>query len=249
MQDQVRHLETAQDGMSAASARWARLHAEPPPAVAIDRLRLDLQVASAEYDYREAARSEQVAVYALASDPSLEQDVLRSLSAGRQAGMSQAVDGVRAVWRLAGYTDVSTIRPRRTRRFAAAEPVDTLLRYYKAAAARVGIDWTYLAAINYIESGFGRNPGRSSAGALGPMQFLPSTWAQYGGGGDVMDPHDAIEGAATFLRRNGAPADYDRALLHYNPDTDYAAAVQGFAAAMRADPTWLNRLYCWSTYG
>ena len=235
--------------MSSAAATSARLRAGPAPTVAIDRLRLDLQIAAADYDYREAARSEQVGVYALASDPSLEQTVLRSLPAKRQAGMSQAVDAVRALWRLAGYTDVSTIRPRRTRRFAAAEPVDTLLGYYKAAAARVGIDWTYLAAINYVESGFGRNPGQSAAGALGPMQFLPSTWAQYGGGGDVMDPHDAIEGAATFLRRNGAPGDYDKALLHYNPDTNYAAAVRSFAGAIRADPSWLNRLYCWSTYG
>jgi membrane-bound lytic murein transglycosylase B len=235
--------------MSSSAARAARLRETVAPEVAIDRLRLDLEIAAADYDYRNAARSEQVAVYALASDPNLEQDVLRRLPGPRQAGLSQAVEAVRAIWRLAGYTDVSTVRPRRTRRFAAAEPVDSLLGYYKAAAARTGIDWTYLAAINYVESGFGRNPGRSVAGALGPMQFLPSTWAQYGGGGDVMDPHDAIEGAATFLRRNGAPGDYDRALLRYNPDTNYAAAVQSFAAAIRAEPTWLNRLYCWSTYG
>jgi soluble lytic murein transglycosylase-like protein len=235
--------------MRAAAARSERLRGSPPPTVAIDRLRLDLQIADADYAYREAARSEQVAVYAMAADPSLQREVLRRLPSNRQAGMAQAADGVRGIMRLAGISDSSLARPRRTRRFADAEPVGALLGYYKAAAARTGIDWTYLAAINHIESGFGRNSGSSSAGAQGPMQFLPATWAQYGGGGDVMSPHDSIEAAATFLRRNGAPGDYDRALLRYNRDTDYVAAVRGFSGAMQADPSWLDRIYCWNTYG
>jgi membrane-bound lytic murein transglycosylase B len=247
-QEQARRIVTGQDSMSTAASRADRLRRSPAPAVAIDRLRLDLQIADSEYAYRDAARSEQLAVYALAADSTLEQDVLHRLPSHRQAGISQAADGVRAIWRLAGITDFNLARVRRTKRFADAEPVDALLRYYRAAAARTGIDWTYLAAINYIESNFGRS-GTSSAGAVGPMQFLPATWQEYGAGGDVMSPHDSIEAAATFLRRNGAPADYGRALLHYNRDTDYVAAVQAFAAAMRTEPSWLNRLYCWSTYG
>jgi soluble lytic murein transglycosylase-like protein len=235
--------------MRSANARADRLRGSPSPSVAIDRLRLDLQIEDADYAYREAARSEQVAVYALAADSTLEQEVLRRLSSSRQAGVAPAADGVRGILRLAGNTDLSLARPRRTRRFADAEPVGTLLGYYKAAAARTGIDWTYLAAINHVESGFGRNTGTSSAGAQGPMQFLPATWEQYGAGGDIMSPHDSIEAAATFLRRNGAPGDYDRALLHYNRDMDYVVAVRGFAGAIRADPSWLNRLYCWSTFG
>lgn len=248
-QQQARRIVAAQEAMAAARARTAQLRATAAPSVPIDRLRFDLQVASGEYAYREAARSEQVAVYALAADSELEQDVLRRLSQDRRAGIPEMADGVRAVWRLAGITEPSLARVRRTKRFADAEPVDDLLGYYRAAAARTGIDWTYLAAINYIESTFGRNGAVSSAGAQGPMQFLPSTWQQYGGGGDVMSPHDSIEAAATFLRRNGAPSDYGKALLHYNRDSDYVLAVQAFAAAIRAQPSWLDRLYCWSTYG
>jgi hypothetical protein len=235
--------------MVSATARTVRLRAAGAPSVPIDRLRYDLQVADVQYAYRDAARTEQVAVYALAADTTLEQDVLRRLPAGREAGLSQAVEGVRALWRLAGITDLGLARVRHTKRFADAEPVEALLGYYRAAAARAGIDWTYLAAINYIESTFGRSGHASSAGAQGPMQFLPSTWQEYGGGGDIMSPHDSIEAAATFLRRNGAPADYGRALLHYNRDSDYVASVQAFAAAMRAEPSWVNRLYCWNTYG
>jgi membrane-bound lytic murein transglycosylase B len=247
--EQARHIVSAQDAMVSATSRTTRLRTSTPPQVPIDRLRYDLQLADAQYAYRDAARSEQVAVYALAADSTLEQDVVPRLPADRQTGLTQALAGVRSHWRLAGITDPSLARARRTKRFADAEPVESLLGYYRAAAARTGIDWTYLAAINYIESTFGRSLHASSAGALGPMQFLPGTWQEYGGGGDVMSPHDSIEAAATFLRRNGAPADYGRALLHYNHDSDYVASVQAFAAAMQAEPSWLNRMYCWNTYG
>jgi membrane-bound lytic murein transglycosylase B len=248
-QQQANRITAAQDAMAAATARTAQLRAAGEPSVPIDRLRYDLQVADSEYAYRDAARSEQVAVYAMAADPNVEQGALHRLPPNRQAGIPRMADGVRALWALAGITDLSLARVHRTKRFASAEPVDTLRRYYRDAAARTGIDWTYLAAINYIESTFGRNSAVSSAGAQGPMQFLPSTWQEYGGGGDIMSPHDSIEAAATFLRRNGAPGDYGKALLHYNHDSNYVAAVQAFAAAMRSQPSWLDRLYCWSTYG
>ena len=62
-----------------------------------------------------------------------------------------------------------------------------------------------LAAINLVESAFGRVRSPSGAGAQGPMQFLPDTWRRYGLGGDVHDPHDAILGAANYLHANGAP--------------------------------------------
>jgi hypothetical protein len=67
------------------------------------------------------------------------------------------------------------------------------------------------------------------------MQFLPSTWAIYGEGGDVHDDRDAIHGAARFLAASGAPADPYRALLRYNPTPRYARAVAAFAARMAAD--------------
>jgi hypothetical protein len=89
----------------------------------------------------------------------------------------------------------------------------TYLELYKASAARycAGLSWTVLAAIGEVESGDGANVGPSSAGALGPMQFLPSTWKTWGidGFGDtgtpnVMNPYDAIPSAAEYLCAAGA---------------------------------------------
>jgi hypothetical protein len=54
------------------------------------------------------------------------------------------------------------------------------------------------AAVNFVESAFGRVRSSSSAGVQGPMQFLPSTWAAHGLGGDVHDPRDAGLGAANW---------------------------------------------------
>jgi membrane-bound lytic murein transglycosylase B len=72
----------------------------------------------------------------------------------------------------------------------------------------------------------------SVAGAQGPMQFKPSTWASYGRG-DVHDPHQAILAAARFLRAAGAPADERAALYRYNPSSAYVDAVERFAARIR----------------
>src|SRR5260370_7291058 len=87
------------------------------------------------------------------------------------------------------------------------------LMLYQASAARYcpGMSWTVLAAIGEIESNNGQNMGPSSAGALGPMQFLPSTWAQWGidgfgdtGPPDIMNPFDAVPSAARLLCADGA---------------------------------------------
>jgi len=126
--------------------------------------------------------------------------------------------------------------------------VDTLFGLYQVAGHN-RVDWSYLASINFIESDFGRVNGPSSAGALGPMQFMPGTWQDYGAGGDIMSPKDSIQAAAVYLNRMGAPGNMDRAIFRYNNDYDYVAAVQGFAEAIRADQTWFSRLYYWSTFG
>ncbi|HYW27344.1 MAG TPA: lytic transglycosylase domain-containing protein [Terriglobales bacterium] len=179
----------------------------------------------------------------------MESAALPLIGGAHAAELSQADQGLRALWRLVGIDPGETVHPRFNKRFADSEPIDRLLGYYRAAATRTGIDWTYLAAINYIESDFGRNLGPSSAGALGPMQFLPDTFREYGGGGDIMSSRDSIQAAALLLSRNGAPGDYDRAILRYNHSQDYVAAVKAYAAAMRGDVLWLTRFYYWSTYG
>ena len=78
-------------------------------------------------------------------------------------------------------------------------PADELLGYYREAESASGVGWTYLAAINLIETGFGRVAGVSSAGAQGPMQFLPSTFAAYGEGATSSRPHDSIMAAGRYL--------------------------------------------------
>jgi membrane-bound lytic murein transglycosylase B len=241
-------LSAAAGAVASASGAADRLRARPAPDVAIDQLRQQLQVSQAEFALRQAVREEQAVVYDLAARPDLEAAALRLLTSTHEAGLDRVTGGLRAAWRLAGL-DMRSVRPHDTHRVAAAEPVDALLGYYRAAAGRTGVDWSYLAAINYVESDFGRVPGPSSAGALGPMQFLPATWDEYGGGGDVLSAKDSIQAAARFLARNGAPRNYDQAILRYNHDADYVAAVEGYAAALRSDPLWLTRFYYWSTFG
>jgi membrane-bound lytic murein transglycosylase B len=114
-------------------------------------------------------------------------------------------------------------------------PSAEYLALYKAAAPTCpGLSWTVLAAIGQVESGHGRNDGPSSAGAMGPMQFEPATFASYAVDGDgngsasIMDPADAIFTAAHYLCANGAgrdPAALDNAILHYNHAEWYVQMV------------------------
>ncbi|MGN6870462.1 MAG: transglycosylase SLT domain-containing protein [Solirubrobacteraceae bacterium] len=123
-------------------------------------------------------------------------------------------------------------------------PPQTLLGYFKSTQARFHVPWKYLAAIEFVETKFGRIHGLSLAGADGPMQFMPATWARYGRG-NVHDPRAAIEGAARYLTANGAPRDMADALYHYNPSLDYVRAVSAYANHMRADPRAYYGYYFW----
>ena len=113
-------------------------------------------------------------------------------------------------------------------------PVDELRRYYDQAQATTGVRWEYLAAIHFQETRMGRVVGTSSAGAVGPMQFLPATWAKCCTG-DPTNTQDAILGAARFLALHGAPGDMRRALTAYNPNSGYVGAVTAYAQNMIAD--------------
>ena len=100
-------------------------------------------------------------------------------------------------------------------RILAPPRMGQLRGYYAEAQRLTGVHWTYLAAINLVETRMGRIRGASPAGARGPMQFLPATWASYGAGGDINNPRDAILAAARLLRANGAPEDMAAALYRY----------------------------------
>jgi membrane-bound lytic murein transglycosylase B len=133
-------------------------------------------------------------------------------------------------------------------RVASAAPAAELRGYYGEAQRRFGLSWSVLAAINFVESAFGRIRSASEAGARGPMQFLSSTWRQYGMGGDINDPRDAVLGAANYLHRAGAPDNLDRALFAYNHSTRYVRAVRRFASRMRVDERTFLSYYAWQVY-
>ena len=127
-------------------------------------------------------------------------------------------------------------------------PPGILLGHYRQAQRRFRVGWHVLAAVNFVESAFGRLRSPSWAGALGPMQFLPSTWRAYGLGGNVHDPRDAILGAANYLRASGAPRDYRRALYAYNPSSSYVEAVVRYAERMRRDRRAFYAYYSWQVF-
>ncbi|MGX6449899.1 lytic murein transglycosylase, partial [Patulibacter sp. S7RM1-6] len=106
-----------------------------------------------------------------------------------------------------------------------------LLPIYQAAGVQYGVRWELLAAINEIETNYGRNLNVSSAGALGWMQFMPATWNMYGvdangdGKADPYNPVDAIFAAARYLKAAGAEQDVRRAVFAYNHADWYVDSV------------------------
>jgi peptidoglycan hydrolase CwlO-like protein len=125
----------------------------------------------------------------------------------------------------------------------AVEPISRKAygKLYREAAREYGFaeDWYILAAVGKVESDHGANMGPSTAGAMGPMQFLPSTWETSGvdGNGDgvanIMDPRDAIPAAAGYLEKGGAPQDWYAALFSYNHADWYVIKVLGVAEGYR----------------
>jgi len=105
-----------------------------------------------------------------------------------------------------------------------------------------------LAAVNFVETAFGKVRSPSSAGAQGPMQFLPETWRAYGLGGDVHDPRDAIVGAANMLRANGAPRDLRAALYAYNQSRLYVDAVLAYARVLGRTRAALPAFHAWRVF-
>lgn len=117
-----------------------------------------------------------------------------------------------------------------------AIPAGYAALYVTAAAQQCpGMPWTLLAAVGGVESGNGANMGPSSAGALGPMQFLPATFAEYAPGAApaaIMDPAVAIPAAARDLCANGVLANPQGALAAYGAAADDPAAGAAYASAV-----------------
>jgi murein DD-endopeptidase MepM/ murein hydrolase activator NlpD len=121
----------------------------------------------------------------------------------------------------------------------AVRSYDELLDLWHRAGAAYGVPWEVLAAINKIESNFGQNMGPSSAGALGWMQFIPSSWDRWGmdadgdGIADPWNPEDGVYAAARYLAAAGAHEDLSRAIFAYNHAQWYVDDVLRLASLFR----------------
>jgi membrane-bound lytic murein transglycosylase B len=187
------------------------------------------------------ALRQQRLLYRLAARKTLARAVLPRLPGRTRADARDVIAAQRALAVLN--------RPTGHRRFRTgpAAPAARLLAYYREGTRRSAVSWPLLAAVNYVESSFGRLRNDSTAGAQGPMQFIPSTWASYGRG-DVHDPRAAILAAARFLHAGGAPARERAALYRYNPSPLYVRAVEAYASIIRRDRRGFRELYAWQVF-
>jgi membrane-bound lytic murein transglycosylase B len=175
----------------------------------------------------------------LAKRSGLAEQVIALLPGTLAAQVREFTAAARKLRRLSGGG------PPRKLRVGKPLPLADLAALYEDAERRYGVASHYLAAINLVETKFGRVKSKSTAGAKGPMQFIPSTWRIYGQGGNIQNPAHAIPAAARLLRANGAPGSYSRALYAYNPSKLYVDAVSRFARQIAADRYAIHFLYCW----
>jgi len=180
------------------------------------------------YDDLAAALAAASAEVSRLSDRARELRVAQDLLA-EIAALNAAVDA-------AGAQRVATAR-------ATAIPPLYRALYDRAARTCPGMSWTLLAAVGQVESGHGANPGTSYAGAQGPMQFMPATFAAYGVDGDgdgdvdIQDPADSVFSAANYLCANGAGRGgeaLERAVWNYNRAEWYVQLVLKLAGQYAA---------------
>ena len=238
---------TTVDEPAAASELVPPAAARTPGALAeqIETAEAVLRAAqSTELEVARAALAQQVAYRQLGAHPEWDTEVAAALpadlrrvaelhaSARRQfRGMHSRLSSTLPAWRI-----------------VAPPPAEELLDAYRSAEAEFGIPWRYLAAINLVETGMGRIRGTSSAGAQGPMQFMPATWEAYGGGGDINDPHDAIRAAARYLAANGGATDIAPALFRYNHSDRYVLGVRIYADLIAEHPRAFLGFYHWGIW-
>ena len=233
----------------------------PPPVVSVSELSADPsaaadQLAAAEVTIRDrkasaaqldaAAHIQQLAYRFLGQHPELYDMVI-----GRAPALVQTA----VAHNLYARNDLALIPGAPLRdtlpawRIIQPAPQQELLADYREAEAQFGVGWNYLAAINLIESAMGRIQGLSSAGAQGPMQFMPATWDSYGAGGDIYSPRDSIMAAARYLAANGfAEGNVDGALYTYNNSEHYVDAIKDVAAVLAPDPVAYRGFYRWEVF-
>lgn len=195
------------------------------------------------FDDPSLGRDQQLAYRALAAHPAWVERVVAAVPAGMRDRVRATVAAGAALGGLTGEAPAG---------FPAWEILVpqssvTLRGYYEEAERASGVPWEYLAAIHLVETRVGRIRGLSSAGAQGPMQFIPATWEAFGEG-DINDDRDAILAAGRYLASRGAPTDMDRALFSYNNDDRYVAAVKAYASALAAAPGIYDGYHQWQVF-
>jgi len=213
----------------------------PDPPALVRHLRADERVlrTAAGATFVAAARDRQIVIRTLARDAKATAAVVK-LAPGERDDLAVRRDLDRLS--AASPPQVGGVR------VGTAQPASSLLSFYRGAQRRFGVRWELLAAINFVESDFGRARTTAKADAQGPMQFEPATWRAYGLGGDVYDEHDAIMAAANLLAANGGRTNERAALRHYNRSPLYWDAVLHLAHRIAAVPTAFREYYAWRLY-
>ena len=221
-------------GIVAADATWRQ---------ALDDWRAAGSPAELPDEVSVPARYVQRAAHRMAGHRRLAERTLRQLPRRLEVQMRQVTRAIRDLRRLSAGWPAHEIRS------GPPTSLEVLMPSYREAKRRFGVHFRILAAVNHIESAFGRARNDSVAGARGPMQFIPSTWEIYGLGGNIHDPHDAILGAANYLDQSGAPGSYGGALFAYNPSRLYVDAVLRYARLIGRDRENFYLLYSWPIWG
>ena len=225
-----------------------------PPLAADDPEALAAQIAAAELTIRDpaagdvdvasAALAQQVAYRKLARLPEWLEPVLAAVPEHLRWAVTHNVEARRAFEAM--HRVRSTTVP--AWQIVAPEPPEQLVATYQEAAAQFGLQWPYLAAIHLVETGIGRIRGTSVAGAQGPMQFLPSTWAAFGAGGDINSTRDSIFAAARYLAHNHGATNILGALWNYNHSNHYVHGVSLYAEAIAEHPLAFRGFYGWGIW-
>jgi hypothetical protein len=192
---------------------------------------------------RSAAQLQQLAYRVLGTRPGWDEAVQAALPR-RLHSVVRANVAARREFRSMHYTLSDTLP---AWRIVQPPPAEDLMRFYRDAEAAYGVGWEYLAAINLVETGMGRIRGTSVAGAQGPMQFIPTTWARWGRG-DVNDPADSIMAAARYLASNDfarGPRGVANALYRYNNHPAYVRGVTAYAKVMERRPRAFHGYHQW----
>ncbi|CAN5534270.1 hypothetical protein BH20ACT2_BH20ACT2_16360 [soil metagenome] len=225
-----------------------------PPVVAGDPVRLARQIVAAERVVRDSsapadqvaanAHLQQLAYRKLGDTPAWDAEVLAQVPDDLRPAVERNVTARRE------FNAMHTRPPENVPAWRIVDPAPAaeLLASYQAGEAEFGVPWEYLAAINLVETAMGRIRGLSSAGARGPMQFMPATWDAFGSG-DIDDPGDAIRSAARYLAHNGGGrGDIAGALFNYNRSNRYVRGVTAYAQILEADPAAFAGFYHWQVY-